>query len=303
MTLTPIVLFTYNRPWHTRKTLDALNKNALAEKSKLFIFSDGFKGGEDKKEVQEVRKVIRGTKGFKDIEIIERDKNQGLANSVIDGVTEVVEEHGKVVVLEDDLITSPSFLEYMNSMLESYEDEKKVFSISGYNHPLSLMKIPKNYPYDIYFNPRAASWGWATWKDRWEKADWKVRDFNEFLKNKDLQKKFNQGGEDMSKMLIRQMNGEIDSWAIRWCHTHFKNNAYCVYPVVSYVDNIGYDGSGVHCGKTKRNKFKNDYLNRKKELILPKEIRVSKEMMNNFRKIYKENILKKVKLMLKSNCF
>jgi hypothetical protein len=300
MNTSPIALFTYNRPWHTKKTLDALRKNDLARKSKLFVFSDGYKSNEDKEKVEEVRRTVDQVEGFESVEVVKREQNWGLANSVIMGVTEVIEKYGKVIVLEDDLITSPSFLNYMNSMLEKYEDEKKVFSISGYNHPLSLMKIPKNYPYDIYFNPRASSWGWATWKDRWEKADWKVKDFDEFLKNKDLQKKFNQGGEDMLQMLIRQMNGEIDSWAIRWCYTHFKNDAYCVYPVVSYVDNIGHDGSGVHCGKKKRNKFKNDYLNQKKELTLPKEIRVNKEMMNNFRKIYKKSILKKVKLTLKN---
>jgi hypothetical protein len=296
--IAPIALFVYNRPRHTRKTLEALKANDLARKSKLFIFSDGHKSNKDRKKVEEVREIVDKAEGFESVEVIKREENWGLANSVIAGVSEVVERYGKVIVLEDDLITSPSFLDYMNSMLDSYKDEKKVFSISGYNHPSSLMKIPESYPYDVYFNPRASSWGWATWKDRWEKADWEVKDFDEFLKNQDLQKKFNQGGEDMAKMLIRQMNGEIDSWAIRWCYAHFKNNAYCIYPVVSYIDNIGHDGSGVHCGKARKNKFKNNNLNQKKELVLPEEIKIDEKMMVNFRKVYEKRQIKSILLDL-----
>jgi len=292
MKLAPIALFVYNRPVHTRKTVEALLKNKLAKQSILYIFSDAPKRKEDETKVKEVRKYIHSIRGFKKIHITERKKNLGLANSIISGVTEVVKKHGKTIVLEDDLITSPNFLIYMNYLLNLYENERKIFSITGYNHPRSLMRIPKDYPFDVYFNPRACSWSWATWRDRWNKADWEVKDFNAFLKNKELQKAFNYSGDDKSDMLIRQMQGKIDSWAIRWDYTHFKNKAYCVYPIVSYVDNIGNDASGVHCGKSTR--FNQSDLKGLENPRLPQFVKVDLQIMERFRKVYKKNILKKV---------
>jgi GT2 family glycosyltransferase len=183
MKLAPIVLFVYNRLEHTKKTVKALKKNELAKDSVLYIYSDGAKNEENILKVKEIRNYIKTITGFKDIIIKESKNNKGLANSIINGVTEVIDKHGKVIVLEDDLVTSPVFLNYMNHLLEKYENEKKLYSITGYNHPKKIMKIPKKYNYDIYFNPRAASWSWATWKDRWDNVDWDIKDFDEFLKN------------------------------------------------------------------------------------------------------------------------
>ena len=290
MKLAPIVLFVYNRSWHTMQTVEALKKNKLAEKSGLFIFSDGPKSREDELKVKEVREYIRKIKDFKSIKIIKRKKNLGLANSVIRGVTEIINKYGEVIVLEDDVITSEFFLEYANFLLNKYKTNKPVFSITGYNPPKKLMKIPKNYDYDIYFSPRAGAQVWATWKDRWEKADWEVKDFDEFLKNKELQKRFNYSGGDMADMLISQMEGKIDSWAIRWCYAHFKNNALCIYPTKSYINNIGFDGSGVHSGKSKKYKIGEDNLNMVKIPRLPKKLELNSKLMNNFRKVYKTKI-------------
>jgi len=281
----PIILTVYNRPIHTKKTVQALLRNKLASKSILYIYSDYPKKEEHREDVRKVREYIHTIKGFKEIHITERKQNYGLAKSIIQGVTEVINKHDKVILIEDDLVTSPMFLTYMNNMLDKYKDEKKIYSITGYNFPPKLMRIPKDYKYDIYFSPRAGSWGWATWKDRWEKADWEVKDYKEFLKNRQLQKEFNKGGDDMTDMLIKQMNGELDSWAIRWCYTHFKKNAYCIYPVKSYVDNIGMDGSGVNCGETNRY----DQNQRINGLIsmYPKEVKEDKKIMKKFKRIYK----------------
>jgi len=287
--LAPIVLFVYNRPRHTRQTIDALKKNKLADKSKLFVFSDGFKDSEGKNKVVEVRKYIKKISGFKKIEIIEREANFGLANSIIDGVTKIINEYGKIIVMEDDLIVSSAFLDYMNNLLDIYKNEKKVFCVTGYNHPSSLMKIPSEYKYDIYFNPRAASWSWGTWKDRWNKADWEVEDYGMFKKDKKLQKDFNLGGSDMSNMLKEQMEGKIDSWAIRWCYILFKNNAYCIYPIKSYVNNIGLDGSGVHCDLA--GKYRNYELNMKTKIRLPNNITLNKQLIRNFKKVYDNGVL------------
>jgi hypothetical protein len=293
MTLSPIILTIYNRPKHTKKTLDALKANTLAKDSILYIYADGYKGEEDKEEVLNTRKVVKDVKGFKEVHIVERDKNIGLANSIISSVTEVINKHGKVILLEDDLVTSPVFLEYMNNMLDKYEKQKKVFSITGFGYPKSLMKIPPDYNYDIYFAPRAGSWGWATWKDRWEKADWDVKDFEEFKKNKNMQKEFNRGGDDMSDMLIRQMEGKIDSWAIRWCYTLFKNNAYCIYPVKSYIDNIGNDGSGVHCRSNDRYDQKEE-LSKNIQLRVPPMVEIDNEIERSFNKMFCSPLLKRI---------
>ncbi len=292
MNLAPIILFVYNRPWHTRQTVEALQKNELAKDSLLYIFSDGSKSDKDIDTVKEIREFIKTIDGFKEVYVKESETNNGLANSVISGVTQIINKHGKVIVLEDDLIASPTFLEYMNILLDKYESESDIFSVTGYNHPKKVMQIPWDYHYDIYFNPRACSWSWGTWKDRWKNVDWEIRDFEDFKKNKDSQKNFNLGGEDMSEMLINQMEGKIDSWAIRWCYHHFKKNAHCVYPVKSYINNIGHDGSGVHCGNS-INRFENKNLNTKKDIEVPEKIELNKEIMDSFRKVYKESFIKK----------
>jgi len=291
--LTPILLFVYNRPWHTKRTIKALQKNSLARESLLYVFSDGPKNDKDVDRVKEVREYIKIIKGFKKVEIFKSEKNKGLASSVIFGVTKIINKYDRVIVLEDDLVVSSIFLVYMNKMLEEYKVEKRVYSITGYNHPPKIMKIPKNYPYDIYFNSRASSWSWATWRDRWKNVDWEVKNFKKFLEIKELQKKFNQSGDDMTQMLINQMQDKIDSWAIRWCYHHFKHSAFCVHPVKSYVNNIGLDGTGVHCGNAS-NRFKNEGLNKSKEVHTPKKIEINNEIMNNFRKIYKTKLFKSI---------
>lgn len=156
--LAPIALFVYNRPMHTRQTVEALLANELAAESDLIIFADGAKSGKDADAVQEVREYIHSISGFKSIKINEQDTNQGLANSVIAGVTEVVNESGRIIVLEDDMVTSPYFLNYMNDSLEMYKDEDKVISIHGYMYPVKE-KLP-----ETFFLQGADCWGWATWK-------------------------------------------------------------------------------------------------------------------------------------------
>lgn len=246
--LSPIILFVYNRPWHTEQTVEALKKNELASDSELFIFSDGPKVENDEN-VKKVREYIKTVNGFKSVKIIEREKNLGLAESVITGVTEIVNKYGRVIVLEDDLKTSKYFLKFMNESLNFFKDRKDIFSVSGYNYPASIMTPPPYYKHDIYLSYRFGSWGWTTWRDRWEKVDWEVKDYDEFRNDLTMQKKFNRGGKDMTDMLISQMKGRIDSWAIRFDYAHFKNNCYNIRPVKSLVNNIGFDRSGVHCGE------------------------------------------------------
>lgn len=291
MNLAPIILFVYNRPEHTKKTIDALKLNQLASDSSIFIFSDGNKNENDRKAVEEVRNYIATISGFKDVKITLRDKNLGLADSVISGVTEVIQKFGKAIVLEDDIVTSPYFLKFMNEALDFYEKDKRIYSISGYNFPI---KIPKSYQHKIYISPRPSSWGWATWKDRWAKVDWIISDYDQFLSNKKEIKKFNLGGDDLTRMLKKQMSGKINSWAIRWTYAHYKGKGYCLFPLKSFAKNIGADRSGVHTRKT--NKFKVDVYEEEYRDFLWENPEVDEKVVKNFQKFFsKKNPFKRIR--------
>ncbi len=244
----PVVLFVYNRPDHTKATLEALALNTLAGQSDLIVFSDAPKNDAAAAGVDAVRALLTDLKGFASVRIVRRERNMGLARSVIAGVTEIIKAHGRVIVLEDDLVTSRFFLQYMNDTLNHYESDPKAFSIGGYQFPDRTMAIPKGYGYDTYSSYRGCSWGWATWQDRWEKVDWDMGYFDAFMADPQAQARFDRGGPDMSQMLMHQHQGRIDSWAIRFCHAHFSNDMNCIYPVKTLVNNIGLDNSGVHCG-------------------------------------------------------
>lgn len=247
--LAPICLFTYNRLNETIKTVEALQKNYLANKSDLFIFSDGPKSYEKSQEVEEVRKYIRTIKGFNTITISESLVNKGLANSIISGVTQIIEKYGKVIVLEDDLVTSSNFLDFLNQGLNFYTNYQKIFSISGYCYDLPSLK---NYSKDYLLGYRASSLGWGTWLDRWTPIDWQVKEYNKFKWNFIRQFHFMRGGSDMPKMLKKQMKGQIDSWAIRWCFHQFQNDMLTVFSSKSKINHIGLGAQATHTKKTNR---------------------------------------------------
>lgn len=277
--LAPVVIFVYNRPTHTMQTIESLAKNFLAKETEVFIFSDAAKNEKSYKKVEDVRKYINSLperKLFKSIEITKAGSNKGLSSSVISGVSQIINKYNKVIVVEDDLISSKDFLQYMNDALDYYEKNKKIWSISGYNIPI---QIPNNYKSEIYFFYRGCSWGYATWKDRWEEVDWKVTDYNEFKNNKKLRKEFNRGGLDMADMLDSQMQGKIDSWAIRWCYTQWKLDMLTVYPVVSRIKNIGMDGTGTHNGATSH--FNSD-LNDEDKKCNFNDVGLNKEILKSF---------------------
>ncbi|WP_162418341.1 glycosyltransferase family 2 protein [Cyclobacterium roseum] len=244
----PICLFTYNRPKETLRTLQALKANSLAKDSRLFIFSDGPKKN-SLADVEKVRELIEDVNGFKSVEVYLSQVNKGLSHSIIDGVSTIIEQFGKVIVLEDDLITSPNFLNFMNQALDFYSSENKIFSISGYSLDLPSLK---DYPKDWYLGYRASSWGWGTWQNRWKEVDWEVKDFKKFKRNPFGQYQFMRGGSDLPWMLYKQMNGKIDSWAIRWCYNQFKNDQYTVFPSQSKVISIGFGEAASNTKKTTR---------------------------------------------------
>lgn len=279
----PIVLFVYNRPIHTQKTIIALQANNLATQSDLYIFSDAPKNDMAFNAVKEVREYIKKlVKGFKSITIIEQETNLGLANSIITGVTKIINNFGKVIVVEDDLLLSTNFLDFMNKSLNFYQDNPEILSISGYN--MAIKPNPKTN-FDVYFAARAASWGWATWANKWQGIDWEVSDFKTFSKNTKQINLFKLNGSDMFKMLKQQQEGLNNSWAIRYCYHQFKNNLYSVYPIVSKVKNMGFGAIATHT-KGKYNRF--DCLldtSNKIEFNFCKEVYIDTLIIKQFRNI------------------
>jgi hypothetical protein len=294
--LAPVALFVFNRPDHTERTLAALRQNVLAPETDLVIFSDAPKRETQAEAVAEVRKVIKGFSGFRSLEVIEREKNMGLAPSIISGVSELCRNYGRVIVLEDDLISSPYFLSYMNAALDAYEDVDNVFSISGFNAPSKIMRFPDDYKEDVYFCPRNCSWGWGTWWDRWSSVDWDMKDYEEFRNNKAERRRFNLSGDDMSEMLDLQMAGKISSWAIRFSYHHFKHNGLAVYPRYSYIHNGGLDDSGVHTKKRDQRLSNREGLLKAPAVVtFPPKAVVDEAVLRNFRQVNKYRFRSKAK--------
>ena len=244
MSVAPILLFTYKRLDTLIQSVKALQQNILAKDSDLYVFSDAAKNASDTEAVNDVRNFLQTIDGFKEINIICREKNLGLATSIISGTSMVLEKYESVIVMEDDLITTPNFLSFMNQALERYKDDRKVFSISGYAFNLNAESVVYNS--DAYFINRGWSWGWATWKSRWIDVDWKMSSYNEFAKDRKAQRAFANGGSDLNKMLREQMEGKLDSWAIRWFYHQFKTGGLTLYPVYSKVYNAGFDEFATH---------------------------------------------------------
>lgn len=233
----PICLFTYNRLNETKQTILALKKNNLARKSDLIIFSDGPKKESDATSILRVRNYLETVNGFRDVKIYKSSSNNGLAKSIVSGVSKVLKNYDNVIVLEDDLATSSNFLDFMNQGLNFYRNHPKVYSISGYTMSLKgLSSINK----DFYTGVRASSWGWATWDYIWRDIDWEVNDFESFISNRKKRKDFNKGGSDMASMLKRAVQGRISSWAIVFCYHQWKHGKLTVFPKISKVENIGF---------------------------------------------------------------
>lgn len=241
MSLAPIVIFCYNRQDHLKSTVDALTLNDLAKESDLIVFSDGPRKESDEEKIEGVRTYLATVSGFRSVSIHARKENMGLARSIITGVSEVLGQYGKAIIMEDDLLCTVDFLAYMNDGLRTFEENPLVFSVSGYSFGIGAVK---RYPEDTALVFRASSLGWATWKDRWERVDWQVSDFPEFMNSPERQDNLKDAGEDILPMIVKQQRGLINSWAVRWTYHHVKYGGYCLIPVRSKIKTTGDDGSG-----------------------------------------------------------
>jgi hypothetical protein len=241
----PIVLFTYNRPDHTRTTVESLAKNPVASESQLIVYSDAPKDAGAAENVRKVREYLGTIRGFRSVDVIARSANLGLAQSLIAGITEVVQAHGRVIVLEDDLQTAPFFLDYMNKGLALYEQVESVISIHGYVLPVSE-RLPATF-----FLRGADCWGWATWKRGWDlfEADGSI--LLAELERRRLTRRFDfDNSFPYSRMLRDQIAGRVSSWAVRWYASALLRDKLTLYPGVSLVQNVGADSSGTHCATT-----------------------------------------------------
>lgn len=276
----PIVLFVYNRLDHTKKTINTLQKNTLASESELFIYSDAAKNQVDQKSVHEVRKFIKSITGFKKVYIIEQEINLGLAKSIITGVTKTINHYGKVIVMEDDIVTSPHFLQFMNKSLEKYESFKDVWHVSGWSYPIDTSKLD-----DIYFIRIMNCWGWATWSDRWNSFEKNPQALLSEFNKDDIYNFDIENSKYFWPQVIANLKGNINTWAIFWYATIFKNKGLCLAPTLTYVNNIGLDGSGVHCEADST--LENLKLNHNDRIVFSDSIIESKVAYERIRQFFK----------------
>ncbi|MGN1389750.1 MAG: hypothetical protein ACI4WR_08880 [Bulleidia sp.] len=287
MTAAPAVVFTYNRLAKTEQTLNALNRNQIAEETDLFIFCDQANPAKenDASKVKEVREFLSKfalSSRFHSVHLSFAEQHRGLAASVISGVTEVMNQYGKVIVTEDDLVSRCNYLSYMNDCLEHYQNEKRIWSISGYSYPLEGNRNTDC----VYFTYRGSSWGWGTWKDRWDTVDWTMKDYASLLWNPKRMKSLNLAGRDLYMMLRNQKKGVIDSWAVRWVFEQTRDRRLTVYPSHSFLYNIGLDDSGTHHVADG-----NDQISTLNGLPYElTDIRLSSELLDQFAEYYRDPI-------------
>ncbi len=242
--LAPIALFVYNRPEHTRRTISYLQKNLLADESRLFIFSDGPKTEADRARVEEVRHMAASVTGFKSVKLITRNENLGLAGSIISGVTKLVNEYDKVIVFEDDLLSSPYTLQYFNEGLRRYANEDRVMHIGAYMYDLKENGLPESF-----FYRAASSWGWATWARAWKYFEPDIDKLSKQFNKQSIQRFSIEGTMNFWRQMKEFKAGKNNSWAIRWYASVFLNNGLTLNPAKSLIHNIGHDGTGVHSNR------------------------------------------------------
>ncbi len=242
----PVILFVYNRPDHVKKTISALQKNDLADQSVLFIYSDGPRSEEDSSLIREVRNYVSSIEGFREVHVIEREKNWGLGRNIIDGVTQIINQFGRIIVLEDDIVTSRYFLRYMNTALNRYSSESKVMSVSGYTPPFKKEDLP-----ETFFMSWPDCWGWGTWKRVWDKFE---RNPEKLVKEHDkaLIQKININGTapGMWKQVLDNYYGRRYTWAIFFHTVVCREQGLTLYSRCSLTSNEGMDGSGDDCGNS-----------------------------------------------------
>lgn len=278
---TAILLFTYNRSYHTEKVITSLRNNTVLPE-KLIIYQDGLNQGyeNDAYEWKKVNKLINSI-DWCNKEIIVSEHNKGLAQSIVSGINYAFKSYEAVIVLEDDCVAAPDFVRFMEQCFEKYEQNKSVFCVSGYSWPVLM----EESQYDVYGCGRISSWGWGTWKDRWEKYNSDYDIIKRLKREKVKSRNLAMWGNDCEKMFLDKMSGNNDSWAVYWALIVIENEGICINPYDSLIQNIGLDGTGVHCGKTER--FQVAFSNHmKKDFKLPDDPRILDSTKKAFASLY-----------------
>ncbi|WP_428087111.1 hypothetical protein [Candidatus Thioglobus sp.] len=273
MSLAPIGVSTYSRVNHLKQTIESLQKNTLAKESELYIFSDAARPGDEKK-VKKVRDYIYTIDRFKKVHIIERESNSRVFNNR-DGIRQLLDEHGKIIFMEEDIVTAPGYLQFMNDALEFYKNKEGVFSVTGYMPPIN---IPLEYSADVIAMYRFNGWGFGIWKNRYKEL------INTNILDIDLtkidRKKMDAHGSDIYYMLKKVCSGALDALDVRAMYLGYLNDYITIHPKKSLVRNIGHDGSGLHCGVS--NKFDHDVLwNKTKDFEFVISPQVDKEIISS----------------------
>ena len=278
MKLAPIALFVYNRPVELRKVLSSLKKNKDIKKTEIYIFSDGPKKNKlDIQKVNNVRKILNKVKDLKIKKKFFYKKNRGLKKNIINGVNYVFKIHSKIIVLEDDLLTSPSFIRYMNQSLNYIKDKKNVWHVSAWNYPIKIKKVDST---DTFLWSHMNCWGWGTHKKYWKKL---ILDPNFFIKKLSKEQIFQfdlEGKLNNWSQLVRNYEKKLNTWAIFWGATIFWNKALCINPIRSYVKNIGINTNSTH---TLNFIAQTDKLNEKIKINFPKRLKNNISIMNKIK--------------------
>lgn len=308
--MAPIIVFAYNRPEHLRRTIEALAANELAAESILYVYCDGPKANATEEELENVRKVrafAHSVQGFRGVFVVEQPINKGLDPSEIEAITKIVNKYGKVISVEDDLITNRYFLRFINEGLDFYESDKRIYSIAGF---VDAIPFPVAYKKDIFASYRAESYGWGTWADRWNQTEWDERKYQIIQHPTKKQiRAFNRGGDDMYPMLLDKLNGRTDAWDIRWAYTMYVHDGLCIRPTKSLVYNIGFDGTGVHSGTIDQSvvlsKTAPLYGSVEYDIHFVKEIKIDKRIqksVHDYFRLQTDSWWKKLKRIIKHAC-
>lgn len=291
-----LTVFAFNRPEHLKRTLDSLAKNIGVDRLDLHIFCDGPRFAADTSAVDSVRSVAHAARGFGPTRIHASPSNRGLANSVIAGMTTIFSEYEQALVFEDDIVSHPRAVEFLTSSLDFYEEFPRVFSVSAYSVGPGKLTIPDGYRYSSFFSHRGSSWGWATWRRSWEKTIWELDYVDDLLADPFRRRSFAQAGTDLEVLLQQQRAGTVDSWAIRFHYSMFRQGGCCLFPIDSLVRNIGFDSHATH--KKSGRRFDVELHSADGEFRFAPEVFVDSALSHSYAKVHGDSPLRKVKRVL-----
>ena len=288
------ILFTYNRPWHTERVIKALAKNTVLPEQ-LFIFHDGLKKEEHRTEWLLVKELILRV-DFCSVNVIESKENKGLAKSIVEGINYVFEKYDAVIVLEDDCIPAVGFMAFMQDAFYKYQNSQRVYCISGYSWPMDLKKDE----FDAYFTGRISSWGWGTWKDRWQQYEMDNCILDNVMSNVAGSRNLATWGKDLDVMFRDRLKGKNDSWAVYFALLVIKNDGLCLAPYDALIQNIGFDGSGVHCDTNPKYEIQLSHEN-KDHFVLPNKLEIRENVKQAFCKLYGSSLVNQKYFVNKEN--